>query len=396
MGRGAASLLWLITACLMLQPLSTDLYLSSLPHLGRYFDAAPAAVQRTLSLFALGFGAAQLVAGPLSDRYGRRPVLLAGLSVYVLASAACALAPSIAALSAARVFQAVGCCTAVALARAVIRDAYPAAESARVVAIASNRMALAPLLGPIAGAWLQVAFGWRAAFVLLTALGLALAWSTWRGFAETNPDRNPHALRLAGLLRNYRHVLGARIFWAYALPGALSYGSIFVFLTGGSYALIEVLHMPTAYFGLAWAVGVSGFLSGTWCCRRLLAHRGPARTLTLGSAGAAAAGALFAAAIALGWHHIAAVVAGQFLVMFAHGINWPCAQAGAVNPFPHQAGTAAGLVGFITMGTAWGVGTWIGASHDGTLAPMALTAAVMGGAILAVTTLFARARAETA
>jgi DHA1 family bicyclomycin/chloramphenicol resistance-like MFS transporter len=341
-------------------------------------------VQRTLSLFALGFGCAQLVAGPLSDRYGRRPVLLAGLAIYVLASAACAAAGSIDALSGARVLQAIGCCTAVVLARAIIRDAYAPQEGARIVAQASNRMALAPLLGPIAGAYLQVAFDWRAAFLLLSVLGLVLALVAWRGFRETNRQRDPAALQPAGLRANHARVLRAPAFWSYALPGALSYASIFVFLSGGSYALIEVLHLPTAWFGFAWALGVSGFLSGTAACRRLLARRGPARTLSLGAWLALTGGLLFAGAVWLGADNWATVIAGQFLVMFAHGVNWPCAQAGAVNPFPRQAGTAAGLLGFFTMLCAWAVGNWIGWRHDGTLLPMASAAAVLGVLIFAL------------
>ena len=159
-----ATLLWLITGSLMLQPLSTDLYLASLPHLTSYFSATPAAVQQTLSMFVIGFGSAQLLSGPLSDRYGRRPVLVGGLATYLLASLACALAPSLSLLVAGRFIQAVGCCTAVVVARAIIRDAYAPAEGARMLAKASSLLSLVPIFGPIAGSYLQVGFGWRAAF----------------------------------------------------------------------------------------------------------------------------------------------------------------------------------------------------------------------------------------
>ncbi|MDP2822874.1 MAG: MFS transporter, partial [Sulfuritalea sp.] len=126
------TLLWLVTGCLMLQPLSTDLYLASLPSMASDFAVSPAAVQQTLSLFVFGFGSAQLISGPLSDRYGRRPVLIGGLSVYLLAGLACALAPALDWLVVARFVQAIGCCTAVVVVRAVIRDAYSPAEGARV------------------------------------------------------------------------------------------------------------------------------------------------------------------------------------------------------------------------------------------------------------------------
>ena len=388
----ANRLLSVIAACLMLQPLSTDLYLASLPHLARYFQTSPAAVQQTLSLFVVGFAGAQLLAGPMSDRFGRRPVLLAGLARYVGASIVCAAAPSISVLVATRLVQAIGCCTAVVIARAIVRDVHSPTEGARVVATATSVMALAPLLGPIAGGYLQVAFGWRAAFVVHAAFGAALLLLTRHVLAETNRQKDVTALQLSGLVRGYREILTVPAFWAYTLPGALSYGSIFVFISGASFALTDALKMPTVWFGYAWAFGVSGFLTGTFVCRRLLLGIGIARAASLGGALSAAAGMLFAVAVALGLHHWATVVVCQFLVMFAHGINWPCAQVGAVAPFGHRAGTAAGLLGFFTMFCALLVGSWIGMSYNGTLYPMSLTSAAVGGALYLVSRALSRHR----
>ena len=387
-----ALLLCVIAACLMLQPLSTDLYLASLPHLARYFETSPAVAQQTLSLFVIGFGVAQLIMGPVSDRYGRRPVLLAGLVLYVVATIACAVAGSIHTLLAARLAQAVGCCTAVVIARAIVRDVHAPAEGARVVARASSLMALAPLLGPILGAYLQVRFGWRAAFVVLTFFSTALVLVTWRGLGETNQHKNPAALQLSGLAHGFREILVEPQFWAYTLPGALSYASIFVFISGASFVLIDVLKVPTSWFGYAWAIGVSGFLAGTVVCRKLFGRIGIARTASVGAALSATAGLLFTLAVLLGLRHWATVVVSQFLAMFAHGINWPSAQVGSVTPFAHRAGSAAGLLGFFTMFAALLVGTWIGASYDGTLYPMALTSAAVGAALFASASLLARHR----
>jgi DHA1 family bicyclomycin/chloramphenicol resistance-like MFS transporter len=184
----ATTLLWLVTGCMMLQPLSTDLYLASLPGMALDFGVSPAAVQQTLSLFVFGFGTAQLISGPLSDRYGRRPVLIGGLALYLVSGLACALAPSLGWLIAARFVQAIGCCTAVVVARAIIRDAYSPAEGARVMARALSLLALAPILGPILGGYLQVAFGWRAAFVTLALSGLAMWVASLRHLTESNPS----------------------------------------------------------------------------------------------------------------------------------------------------------------------------------------------------------------
>ena len=387
------TLLWLITGCLMLQPLSTDLYLASLPHLAGYFSVSPSAVQQTLSLFVIGFGSAQLVSGPLSDRYGRRPVVLGGLAVYGAASVACALAPSLGWLILARFVQAVGCCTAAVVARAIVRDVHEPAEGARLIAKASTLLSFAPIFGPIAGGYLQVSFGWRAAFVVLTALCALLAFASWRWLEETNQRRNPDAMRPGHLLEVYGAIARSPTFWAYTLPGALSYASIFVFISGSSFVLIQVLGVPTEFYGYCFGFGVSGYLTGTLVCRRLLASVGLERTLGIGTTVALGAGLLFATLVAAGAHHWSVVVLCLFLTMSAHGINFPCSQAGAVAPFPQQAGAAAGLLGFMTMLAALLAGTWVGASHDGTLRPLATTAASVSVCLFVAARLSASRRA---
>lgn len=373
-----APLLPLITVFLMLQPLSTDLYLASLPGLASVFSVPPSTVQLTLSLFVIGFGGAQLVIGPLSDRFGRRPVLLCGLALYVIASALCGLSRSIEMLIAARFLQALGCCSAVIIARAIVRDAYAPEDSMRVFAKASTWLALAPIIGPILGSYLQVSFGWRAAFL---ALGLfsacVMALSAWR-LPETNLHKDPRATEFAGLMINYRSILGSREFWAYALPGALSYGAIFSFISGSSFVLIRVLQVPTAWFGYCFAFGVSGYMAGTIVCRRLLPRLGASHTFRIGSALSLASGAGFLILVSAGLAHWSLVLAAMFTTMGAHGINFPIAQSGAVSPFPQQAGTAAGLIGALYMSIAFTVGTVVGATHNGTLYPLAIIACTMG------------------
>jgi len=390
------TLLWLVAGCLMLQPLSTDLYLASLPHLAGYFAVTPAAVQQTLSLFVIGFGTAQLVSGPLSDRYGRRPVVLGGLGVYGVASIACAAASSLDLLIAARFVQAIGCCTAAVVARAIVRDVHAPAEGAKVIAKASTLLSLAPIFGPIAGGYLQVAFGWRAAFVVHALLCILLALASLRWLVETNARRNPDAMRPSHLLQVYGGIARSPAFWAYTLPGALSYASIFVFISGSSFVLIKVLGVPTELYGYCFAFGVSGYLAGTLVCRRLLARIGLERTLGVGTTVALVAGLLFAALVAAGAHHWTIVVLCLFLTMSAHGINFPCAQAGAVAPFPAQAGAAAGLLGFVTMAAALLAGTWVGASHDGTLVPLATISATVSVCLFVAARLSAGRRAIAA
>lgn len=376
-------LLGLIAACMMMQPLSTDLYLATLPHLATYFDASPALVQQTLSSFVIAFGTAQLVVGPLSDRFGRRPVLLAGYAIYCVASLACALAPTIVVLIAGRFVQALGACCAVLVARAVVRDAYTPEEGAHILAKASLILSAAPLLGPILGSWLQVAFGWRAAFFALTAYSVAAGFAAWRILGETNRHPDPHATHPAGLARNYGGILRSSMFWSYAIPGALSYGALFTFISGSSFVLIRVLGVPTQHYGFCFAFGVAGYLTGTMLCRRLLKRVGVQRALRIGATIAAVGGTTFAALAVAGLEHWTTVIGAMFVVLTAHGIVFPCVQAGAVAPFARQAGAASGLLGFVVMACAFPIGAWVGASHDGTIRPLAFTVAALCLALLA-------------
>lgn len=381
-------LLWLVTGCLMLQPLATDLYLATLPGMAADFGVAAGAVQHTLSLFVIGFGTAQLVSGPLSDRYGRRPVMLGGLTVYLLSSLACAAAPGLPWLVAARFVQAVGCCTGVVVARAVIRDAYAPTEGARVLARASSLLSLAPLLGPILGGYLQVAFGWRSAFLALATAG-ALVWvAALRLMRESNLRPDPAALQPGRLLSSYLAVGRSPAFWAYALPGTLSYASIFAFISGTPFILIKVFGVPTQHYGYYFAAGVIGYLGGTLLCRRLIAGVGMPRTLRTGTWIALAGGFSLLAMTLSATITAERLVLAQFIVMLAHGINFPCTQAGSLAPFPERAGAAAGLFGFISMLGAFATGMAVGASHDGTALPLSVISAGVGLALFLAARIF--------
>jgi DHA1 family bicyclomycin/chloramphenicol resistance-like MFS transporter len=222
-----------------------------------------------------------------------------------------------------------------------------------------------------------------------------LALCCWR-FPETNAHKDPRATNPAGLLANYRIVLGARDFWAYALPGALSYGAIFSFISGSSVVLIRVLDVPTQWFGYCFAFGVSGYMGGTILCRRLLPALGPARALRLGTVISLATGAAFLALTAAGVAHWTLVLAAMFCTMGAHGVNFPVVQSGAVSPFPKQAGTAAGLMGALYMAVAFVVGSLVGATHDGTLYPLAIISCVLGVLIFASVRIFPATAASPA
>jgi DHA1 family bicyclomycin/chloramphenicol resistance-like MFS transporter len=389
--RGSG-LIWLIAAYMMVQPLATDLYLPSLPHIAAYFRASPALVQQTLSIFVLGFAGLQLVSGPLSDHLGRRPVLLMGMVIYILASIACAFAPTLDALIFGRFVQAIGCCTVVVVARTIVHDVYPDAEGAHVMARVSSFYALAPLLGPLAGAYLQVTFGWRAAFVVYSLTGIALVALTLIYLKETHIRKNAQAFAVGRIAVNYFRLIRNPVFWSYTLHGALSFGSIFIFLSGSSFLLINVFKVPTMYTGIFFACGATGYLVGTIVCRRQLRRHGIDRTLSTGSYIAFIACLIYPSFAVAGMANWSTLLIGNCLVMFAHGINFPCAQSGAVTPFPGNTGAAAALMGSFSMVLAFGLGTLVGVTYNGTPFPIAFILAVTGGALLLCNHLMGRFR----
>lgn len=384
------TVVWLTGALLALQPLSTDLYLPTLPAIAAGFSASVATVQWTLAVFIGAFALAQLIAGPLSDRYGRLPVIIGGTALHCAASLVCMLAPTVAVLIAGRLLQAVGACACVVAVRAVVRDLYEPAAGARLLAAAGTIMGLAPLAGPIIGSQLLAAFGWRASFAFLTAFSFALAIVLALRLKETHRHRDARALAPRVLGAAWREVLRAPTFHAYTLANTMSYAGLFAFLAGSSFVLIRVLGLtPTAY-GFGFAATVSGYMLGTVICRRLMTRLSLPQALQTGAALQAAAGvAMMLLAVAQVFHPLA-ILLPQFFYLVAHGIVQPVAQAGAVARFPRIAGTAAAWMGCIIQTVAAGVGVLIGVTWNQTVYPMVTMICVAGLGSAAVALLLVR------
>jgi DHA1 family bicyclomycin/chloramphenicol resistance-like MFS transporter len=355
-----------------LQPVTTDVYLPALPALTLGLGASMHAAQLTMSALILAFGIAQLFWGPVADRVGRRPVLLWGLGLYTVASVGSTLAASIELLIVWRVLQ--GACMAAAVvgARAMVRDLYEPNEGAQVMSLALSGLGViaiaSPVLGGLAAGW----WGWRAALGLVAVVGAAtLAFVAWR-LPETLAVRNPAATRLRPLLAAWRGIARHPTFVAWTLLISCTYGGLFTILAGSSFVYIDVLGATPGAYGLAMASGSTCYLLGTFVCRRWITRHGVAGAVARGAfftlAGGAAIVALTVADVRAVW----AVLLPQWLFTFAHGIHQPCGQAGAVGPFPHAAGAAAALAGFVLALTAFGVGRWLGGALDGSVLPYAL------------------------
>jgi MFS transporter, DHA1 family, multidrug resistance protein len=364
-----------IALLLGLQPVTTDIYLPALPHLAQDLGIGMGGVQLTMSALLLAFGLAQLVWGPVADRVGRRPVLLTGLALYLVASIGSVLAGGIETLVAWRALQGAALAAAVVCARALVRDLYEPHEGARVMALGLSGLAVIAISGPVAGGLVTAAMGWRAALGIVAIFGaLTLAYIAWR-LPETLATPNPQATHPGPLWRTWRAIATHPIFVAWTALTACSYGGLFVILAGSSFTYIGVLGLSPAAYGLAMASGAALYLLGTLLCRRWIARYGVVGTVVRGAGFTAAAGVSILAAGLLQWHSVWALLLPQWLYLFGHGLLHPCGQAGAVGPFPLAAGAASALSGCVLAAVAFLIGLGLGAGLDGSLRPYAVAVA---------------------
>lgn len=380
----------LLTALVAFGPISTDLYLASLPDMARAFGVGFERAQLTLSVFLAGFAAGMPLYGPLSDRFGRRPVILAGVVVYLAASLVCLAAPSMEVLIAGRLLQGLGACVGPVVGRAVVRDVYPRDQAARVMSYMASAMALAPFLAPILGGWLHSLFGWRACFALLALFGVVLLAGVARLLDETNAHRDVGALSPLTMLANYRRLLGDATVLGYAATVALVYAGMFVFISASSFVLIEVLGMAPALFGFAFAAVVAGYVAGGFIAGRQTSRLGIERMVRLGTLGCALSGG---AAAALAWAGIAtlpAVVGPLMLYFLCAALVLPNGTAAAIAPHPRMAGAASALVGFIQISAGALAGWGHALLFDHTTRPLGTLVAGFGLAALAAFSLSGR------
>jgi MFS transporter, DHA1 family, multidrug resistance protein len=365
------ALIVLVLALLLgVQPVTTDLYLPALPSLTEGFAAPVSQAQLTLTTLLLAFGSSQLAWGPLSDRFGRRPVLLWGLGAYTLASVGCALASSMPLLIVWRTVQGAAMGAGVMGARAIVRDLYTPEIGARVMSRGLTGLGViacvcAPLGGLLSDLW-----GWRYALSALAAFGaLSLALVALR-FEESVPRRNPLALRPTTLIATWLTILRHPTFLAWSALTTTSYAGLFTFIAASSFIFIKVLGLSRTEYGLVMSSMSFSYMLGTVLCRRLLPRFGVRRSVAFAAVltltGGTLTGVLPLAGVRNGW----AVILPFYLFMLAHGVHQPCGQSGAVGPFPQAAGTASALNGFLMMLAAFLVGGWIGTRLDGTVSAL--------------------------
>ncbi|HEX8665852.1 MAG TPA: multidrug effflux MFS transporter [Beijerinckiaceae bacterium] len=368
-----------------LGPLSTDMYLPSLPAIARELSATTAETQATLSAFLLGFAVGQFAYGPVSDKAGRRPALLAGLGIFLVGSAACAFAPTIATLIAGRFLQAVGAAGPIVLARAMVRDLYEGPRAGRELSRMGMIMGLVPALAPILGGVLQGLFGWRANFWATILCGIGLVLAVLAALPETLPARQVGPLSFAAMLRSFAVLLRHPAYRVYVGLAGLAYGGLFAFISGSSFVLQGVYGLTELGFAFSFAFTVLGYIAGTVLAQKLVGSRGLDGAIAIGVALLAVGGVLMLALVLLRVPSAAAVVGPMALYTAGVGLALPSSQASAMTPFPERAGAASSLLGIVQMSFAALVGIALGHALGGEAWPLPLAVAAAG---LAAFTLF--------
>jgi len=375
----------LLPLLLAAQPMATDSYLPALPAIAKELGSA----STSLTLFVLAFGFAQLLCGPLADRFGRRPVLLAGLGCYVVAALGGAFAGSVPVLAGWRTLQGFSMAAILVCARAAVRDLYPAHEGPHVMARGLTGLGVVGLLAPLLGAWLVQGAGWRWVMASMALYALLLLALCWCSFGET---RRPLAVDLSAPRGSARAVFASRSFRVWASLAATTYGGLFCFLLLSPMVYIGHLGWSPAMYGWIPAGGSLVYIFSTTLCRRLLRKHGPVRTVQLGATLSMAGASIQALGCWLAPHSALPLLAGHAIYSLGHGIHQPCGQAGAVGDLPHLAGRAVSWSGFGMMMVAFSAGQLAAQFVDNDFSngawPMVVPMLLAGCVLLAITFLW--------
>ncbi|MEO9899834.1 multidrug effflux MFS transporter [Nisaea sp.] len=367
-------------------PLALNLFVPSMPGLVPIFGTDYHTVQYTLTLYLAGIAIGQLLYGPISDRIGRRPTLLAGLAIYTLASLLCAFAGSIEWLITGRIFQALGGCAGMVLGRAIVRDVYEREEAAPVIAFITMAMAVAPMIGPAIGGFLDSAFGWYAGFYVVAAMGGAALAYAIPTLHETHHAR-AERIDVRSIARSYGALLTSRAYLGYTLNTSFSIGCFFAFLSSAPYVTIEILKIPPHVYGFFFIIVSLAYISGNFVATRISRRLGIDRMILLGCCFSMGGALVLTALATLEFLSALAIFLPFALVAFGNGMSQPNAIAGAVSVNPLIAGAASGLMGFMQM-VFGGVATVTVGYFQNDTDFIALAVTVMIGACCALACLF--------
>lgn len=375
-------LILLISALVMLGPFTNNIMVPSLPALATDMQIGFGPAQAILSIFMVGFAAGQLFVGPMSDRFGRKPVLTMSLVLFIAASVLCSFAPDLYSLCAARLVQALGASATLSVGRAIVRDSFPTDKMAQVYAYVGTALALGPIIGPMFGGVIEVAAGWRSVFLFLAGFGCLMLLIIVFLLRETNTNLNRDATRPARLIGNYATLLSTRLYMGYVLCNAICYGGIFAFTSCSAYILIGLLEVSPDVFGLLYAITVSAYGVGTLVASQITRRVGINRMIVYGGLIMTIFGEIGVILPMLGYFNIWTVVLPFAGFAFGTGFVFPSGQAGGISPYPKMAGAASSMLSCLQMSTAAVVGAVTAHMLDGSMMPMAWAVFGMGPVLL--------------
>lgn len=376
-------LVLLLGALTAFAPMSIDMYLSSLPAIGRTLRAGPEQTQATLAAFFAGMAIGQVIYGPASDRFGRRAPLLIGVAVFVAASMACALAPNIETLIFARFIQALGGCAGPVIARAVVRDRFSHADTARVLSLMTLIMGLAPVLAPQLGGVVQFVAGWRGVFWTLVGFGALIGLWVIVSLAESRSAETEAQARGENPLKAYVALFGMRRLIGYALAGALNGAVLFTYISGAPDLVMGTYGHTPLVFNLVFAFNAVGIIGASQVNRWLLRRHLPDAVLSKASVASIVAAFLLTLAAWTGWGGQWTVLPLLFAALSLYGLMGGNTMAGALSVDPRRAGSISALMGSASFG-AGALASWAGGLlHDGTPRPVAgvMFACLVGSAL---------------
>jgi MFS transporter, DHA1 family, multidrug resistance protein len=367
------TIVFILTLLMGIQPVTTDLYLPALPALAEGFGASMAQAQYTLSALLLAFGVSQLIWGPLSDRFGRKPILLAGLSMYTFAAVGAAWVDSIQLLITWRIFQGIAMGSVVMCGRALVRDLYNPINGAQVMSKGLTGLGILACMSPPLGGFLSDHISAKAALMAMAVFGVLSLFVVIVFFKESVKHKNLRALVPTSLLHNWWMILKNPAFLAYSALSSASFAVLFVFLASSSFVFIKLFGFSGALYGLVMFGMSINYIAGTFLCRWLLTRYGVTRTVAIAGGISLLGGTLIGVLALAGVQHYLAAMLPVYLMAIAHGIHQPCGQTGAIAPFGNAAGTASAVNGFLMMILAFTTGAWLSKNYDGSVMPMAMS-----------------------
>lgn len=366
-----------LVACTGVSILSTDLHAPSLPHLPRLLDSDAETVQLTMTLNLAAYALAQLLHGPLADRFGRRRLLILGFVGFALASLGCALAQSVGDLLTGRVIQ--GLCSSVPSVVIVlmIRELYDERRAVRIMGAYGMAIGLAPAIGPLIGGYVYVAAGWRMNFLLLAVIAFAVLIAVLRYLPETG-RRDEAALRPGHIVHQYLRLLSLRRYLCYLIPLAAVFGSFFAFVTAGPFLLIDRMGVATQHYGYYYGIIIFAFIAGSFAANRLIGRFDALRLTRMAIVIAFCGGLSLVLPVAWGQENLHALVLSMAVFTFGMGIlmaSGPICLLDAAGDGPR--GPASALAGSLQLGAASLASLSVAVFHDGTALPLAATIAAL-------------------